>query len=75
MAQAFTLEILRHSGAAPRPPSGLALLMRLEAWLDRRAECRAALSLDDRTLADLGLSRADAQRAYLGAPLVARTSR
>lgn len=29
----------------------------LQAWVERRARSRAAPSLDDRTLADIGLSR------------------
>lgn len=34
------------------------------AWLRHRAERRSLLSLDDRTLNDLGLTRADVEREY-----------
>jgi uncharacterized protein YjiS (DUF1127 family) len=36
-------------------------LLRFEAWLDRRASCRTLYSLNDRDLADIGLSRADVE--------------
>ena len=75
MAHEFTLGDLSHPRAALRPPSGFALLLRLEAWLDRRAGRRAALALDDRALADLGLSRADAERAAEGLPSARRGRR
>jgi len=40
----------------------LPLLLRFEAWLDRRATRRALYGLDDHELADIGLSRADVER-------------
>jgi uncharacterized protein YjiS (DUF1127 family) len=38
-------------------------LLRLEAWLDERASRRALYAMNDRDLADLGLSRADLERS------------
>ncbi|MBM6595728.1 DUF1127 domain-containing protein [Microvirga pudoricolor] len=43
-------------------------LLRVEAWFDDRAGTRALAALDDRSLADLGLSRADAARTSRSAP-------
>jgi uncharacterized protein YjiS (DUF1127 family) len=40
----------------------LRLLLKVEAWLDRRASGRALNRLDDRALSDIGLSRADVER-------------
>jgi uncharacterized protein YjiS (DUF1127 family) len=40
-------------------PSLLPLLLRLEAWLDRRASRNALYSLDERALHDIGLTSAD----------------
>jgi uncharacterized protein YjiS (DUF1127 family) len=40
----------------------LRLLLKVEAWLDGRASGRALHRLDDRELADIGLSRADVER-------------
>ncbi|PVE24745.1 hypothetical protein DC522_08975 [Microvirga sp. KLBC 81] len=39
----------------------LTLLLRYEAWLDRRRNARVLYSMDDRALADIGLSRADVE--------------
>jgi uncharacterized protein YjiS (DUF1127 family) len=39
----------------------LPLLLKLEAWLDRRASRRALYRMDDHALADIGLSRADVE--------------
>jgi uncharacterized protein YjiS (DUF1127 family) len=53
---------LRHSYEATLGKEGfLGLLLRLEAWLDARASRRALYRLDDRALADIGLSRADVE--------------
>ena len=54
------------SKAAPSRRSGtlLPLLLKVEAWLDRRASRRALYRLDDRALADIGLSRADVDGIY-----------
>ena len=43
----------------------LRCLLRAEAWFDERAEMRAMAAMDDRSLADLGLSRADTARNVL----------
>jgi uncharacterized protein YjiS (DUF1127 family) len=37
----------------------LQFLLRFEAWLDRRSSRRVLYQMDDRALADIGLSRAD----------------
>lgn len=37
----------------------LPLFLRIEAWFEHRASRRALYSVDDRGLADLGLSRTD----------------
>jgi uncharacterized protein YjiS (DUF1127 family) len=51
---------LCHSDESHRGRQGfLGLLLQLEAWLDARASRRALYRLDDRALADIGLSRAD----------------
>jgi len=39
----------------------LPVLLRFEAWLDRRRTSKALYGLDDRALADIGLSRADVE--------------
>jgi len=39
----------------------LPLLLKLEAWLERRESSRILYQLDDRELADIGLSRADVE--------------
>lgn len=39
----------------------LQLLLRFEAWLDRRASSRDLYRMDDRELADIGLSRTDVE--------------
>jgi len=44
-----------------RKVSALQLLLRFEAWLDRRATRRTLYKLDDHMLADIGLSRADVE--------------
>lgn len=40
----------------------LGLLLQFEAWLDARSSARALYAMNDRALADLGLSRSDAER-------------
>ena len=37
----------------------LELLLRFETWLDRRKTSKELYGMDDRALADIGLSRAD----------------
>ena len=44
-----------------RKPLFLSLLLRLEAWLDRRASREALYSLDERALHDIGLTSADVE--------------
>ncbi|WP_262029364.1 DUF1127 domain-containing protein [Microvirga sp. Mcv34] len=39
----------------------LQLLLRFEAWLDARRNARALYTMDDRALADIGLSRSDVE--------------
>jgi uncharacterized protein YjiS (DUF1127 family) len=38
------------------------LLLEVETWLDNRASLRALNRMDDRALADIGLSQADVER-------------
>lgn len=60
MATACTTVNLGYVAAKPEKKSALLpFLLRLEAWLDRRAGSRILYRLDDRGLADIGLSRAD----------------
>lgn len=40
----------------------LGLLLQFEAWLDARSSARALYAMNDRALADMGLSRSDAER-------------
>ena len=40
----------------------LRLLLEVETWLDNRASLRALNRMDDRALADIGLSQADVER-------------
>ena len=42
----------------------MSLLLKVEAWLDARANRRVLYGLDDRALADIGLTRDD-----VGAPV------
>ena len=37
------------------------LLLRFETWLDRRKTSKELYGMDDRALADIGLSRADVE--------------
>ena len=46
---------------ARRRSTLLQLLLAFESWLDRRASRRALYEMDDRMLADIGLSRADVE--------------
>lgn len=53
---------LRSRAAAGRPVNGLTALIAISAlWLARSRQRRQLLTLDDRMLADIGISRADAQ--------------
>ena len=64
MTSATAIANLCHSTEMPRRTSRLLpLLLRFEAWLDRRASRRTLYRMDDRALSDIGLSRADVERA------------
>lgn len=53
---------LLYCTAKPESRTGwLQLLLRFEAWLERRRTARILYQLDDRALADIGLSRADVE--------------
>ena len=54
---------LRHVTSRPRVGAWLmGHLLRLEAWLDARESRRALYRMDDRALADIGLTQADLGR-------------
>ena len=55
-------QIAAGSTAAQAPASGPTLLRRLQIALTVRRQRKALLSLDDRMLADVGLSQADVYR-------------
>lgn len=62
MAAGYTAVNLWFSTATREQQSPLLkLLLRYEAWLDQRRSARVLYGLDDRALADLGLSRADVE--------------
>jgi uncharacterized protein YjiS (DUF1127 family) len=62
MATGYTAVNLGFSTATrERRSTLLKLLLRYEAWLDRRRSARVLYDLDDRALADIGLSRADVE--------------
>lgn len=63
MATAYATAHLGSTFVMPHRKSGrlLQLLLAFEAWQDRRASRRALYRMDDRALADIGLSRADAE--------------
>jgi uncharacterized protein YjiS (DUF1127 family) len=48
-----------HSTRRERRNTVLELLLRFETWLDRRKTSKELYGMDDRALADIGLSRAD----------------
>ena len=50
-----------HTARRERRNNVLELLLRFESWLDRRKSSKELLTLDDRALADIGLSRADVE--------------
>ena len=63
MALASAAANLFHTPAKPHRAGPLmSLLLKVEAWLDARANRRVLYSLDDRTLADIGLTRDDVDR-------------
>ena len=50
-----------HPVRRERSDTLLQLVLRIEAWLDRRRTSRILYRLDDEALADIGLSRADVE--------------
>lgn len=54
--------LLPHPAQMRKQDGWLRLLLRMEAWLDSRATRRALYRLDNATLKDLALSRADVER-------------
>jgi uncharacterized protein YjiS (DUF1127 family) len=50
-----------HTVRRERKNTLLQLLLRYEAWLDRRRTSKILYRLDDHALADIGLSRADVE--------------
>ena len=50
-----------HAAPRERKSALLQLLLRYEAWLDRRRTSRILYELDDDALHDIGLSRADVE--------------
>jgi uncharacterized protein YjiS (DUF1127 family) len=58
MSLATAVDELRHLSSATRV-SLLRCLLRVDAWLDARASRRALYQMDERTLADIGLSHPD----------------
>ena len=48
-----------HAARRERRNTVLELLLRFETWLDRRKTSKELYGMDDRALADIGLSRAD----------------
>lgn len=57
-----TVNLRQYKVETPRVGRLMGVLIRLEAWLDRRASRRALYRLDERTLADIGLTEADLGR-------------
>ena len=50
-----------HAPSRERKSTLLQLLLRYEAWLDRRRTSRILYGMDDEALHDIGLSRADVE--------------
>ena len=50
-----------HTTRRARGNTLMNLLLRYEAWLDRRRTSKILYELDDHALADIGLSRADVE--------------
>jgi uncharacterized protein YjiS (DUF1127 family) len=62
MATAYaTANLGFHPARQDRKSTVLQLVLAYEAWLDRRRTSRILYGMDDRTLADIGLSRADVE--------------
>jgi uncharacterized protein YjiS (DUF1127 family) len=63
MGLAVATEDLRHFTSRPAPGGWfLRHLLLVEAWLDARESRLALYRLDDRALADIGLTQADLER-------------
>jgi uncharacterized protein YjiS (DUF1127 family) len=56
-----TVNLGFHATRRERKGILLQLLLRYEAWLDRRKTSKVLYQLDDHALADIGLSRADVE--------------
>ncbi|WP_230531743.1 DUF1127 domain-containing protein [Microvirga roseola] len=56
-----TVNLGSHAVKRERSLSPLQIVLKLEAWLERRRTARILYGLDDRALADIGLSRADVE--------------
>jgi uncharacterized protein YjiS (DUF1127 family) len=50
-----------HTIRRERRNTVLDVLLRFESWLDRRRTSKELYGMDDRSLADIGLSRADVE--------------
>jgi uncharacterized protein YjiS (DUF1127 family) len=62
MTTAFaTVNLGSYAGKTEKRSLFLPFLLKIEAWLDRRASQRVLYRMDDRGLADIGLSRADVE--------------
>lgn len=62
MATGYATVNLGHVTAKPEKTISLMdYFLKVEAWLDRRSSSRILYTLNDRALADLGLSRADVE--------------
>ncbi|MBQ0823643.1 DUF1127 domain-containing protein [Microvirga terrae] len=56
-----TVNLGFHSLGREHKGALLQLLLKVEAWLDARRNSRVLYRMDDRELADIGLSRADVE--------------
>jgi uncharacterized protein YjiS (DUF1127 family) len=56
-----TVNLGFHATRREQKSTLLQLLLRYEAWLDERRNSRTLYRMDDRALADIGLSRADVE--------------
>lgn len=56
-----TVNLGTHALKRGRSFALLPLVLKLEAWLEQRRTARTLYRLDDRALADIGLSRADVE--------------
>jgi uncharacterized protein YjiS (DUF1127 family) len=62
MATAYTAaNLVFRPAKQAKKSSALRILLRFEAWLDRRASRKVLYQMDDHMLSDIGLSRADVE--------------